>query len=215
MIKHTLPAVAKIIGRIPGDADFAGVVALTKTAKLIQAVVKDEAKKKFNLKNAWVLRGIRITPATKTKIEARVFTLDANIADQDKGGTRSGKEFLIPGKEFKKITGIDPKKKVIPKRFKRKLLLSKTSFPIKKDTGGRKKTKNRARPFEFTSKTGDRFIGVRRRSEANSIGIVYLRKERSIRLRGRKFFEKPADREYDKVFQREYDLAFDKFVKLK
>jgi len=219
MIFHKLPEVAKIIGRIPKDADFAGVVALTKTAKLIQSVVKEQAQKKFNLKNAWVLRGIRITPATKAKIQAEVFTLDKNLSDQDKGATRSSaRAFLIPGKQFKKITGVDPKRKVIPRRFRRKLLLSKTTFPIKIKPGGRKgkkKAKSRARPFEFTAKSGASMIGIRRTSASSPIGVLYLQVHDPINIRGRQFFQIPAGKEYDRAFQKEYDLAFDRFVKLK
>ena len=221
MISHNLPAVVKILGRIPKDVDFAGVVALTRTAKLIQNVVKDEARKRFNLRNNFVLRGVRIIPATRSKVEARVFTDDPNLPVQDEGGVRRRKEFLIPGKRFLSVTGTNPREAIIPRglrppRLFTKKIKFKTARIRKKKPGGKvKRRKTSALPFITKSKkSGIKIIAVRRTTAARPIGVIYIAVKNKVNIKRRPFFEVPADKEYDDRFQEEYDRAFSQFVKL-
>jgi len=211
MIVHNLPELAKVFKRVAEDASFAGAVALTKTAQLGQAEVKKHLEKKFNLKNSWTARGIRITPATKKNLQSEIYTLDDYIAYHDKGAVRSDrKDFLVPGKGFQKVTGIDPKKRVIPKKFKRPAVFKK-QFPIK--VIGGKGSKGKAKPFVLKLRSGKEMIAVRQTSKEKPLDILYYIHKGSIKLKGRRFFEQPTENIYNKKFQEEYDKAFEKYVK--
>ncbi len=211
LISSNLSDTAAALSRLPGDVEFAGVVALTRTGGRIQKVIQAQADVKFDLKNKFTIRSVRLAPATKQKVEARIFTTYEALTVQDEGGKRSNRSvFFIPGKQFEKRTGINPRKKVIRKRFRGSNILN-TSFPIEK-TG---KGKSRAKPFLFQVKSGARLIGLRQSGDSLPLDILYVTVRRAVSIRKRPFFEEPAEGEYDAAFQEEYDKAFDQFVKLR
>ncbi len=204
LISSNLNETAAALSRIPGDVEFAGVVALTRTGKRIQLVIQAQADAKFNLKNKFTIRSVRLSPATKQNIEARIFTTYEALTVQDEGGTRRRGISYIPGRGFERATGIDPKKKVIRKRFKGPNI-GEVSF---------KAGKKRARPFTLKS-GGKEFIAVRQAGASNPLDILYLTVRGSVRIPKREFFEEPGEKEYNEAFEIEYDRAFEQFVKLR
>lgn len=79
---------------------YAAAVALTKTAQDCQRELIRRLPESFTIRSGWVARGIRIRPADKTNLVAKVLDLDAFMALQASGGTKdvgpSGKAMGIP-----------------------------------------------------------------------------------------------------------------------
>lgn len=71
---------------------FALARGLTWTAKDAQGDVRTDLPKHFTLRNTWVSRGIRITPATKARPEAIVGSLEPFMARQETGGIKRSRE---------------------------------------------------------------------------------------------------------------------------
>jgi hypothetical protein len=88
---------------------FALARALTLTAKDAQDDVRAGLAAKFTLRNTWVSRGIRITPATKANPVAIVGSLEPFMAKQETGGDKKarGGHRLTPPKV--KSTSVTPK----------------------------------------------------------------------------------------------------------
>lgn len=204
----TVEQFAKKVTRLPGDMLFAGVVALTRMAKLIQEDLREnQIDKKFIQRNKWIRKGIRITPATKQKQEAEVFTLDAFMALQDTGGTRDDlDEFWIPGKKFREITSVDPKVRVLPKKLRDPRL-----FALQFQTDRGIRSKGKARPFRTQFKSGQKAIVVRPTTSSLPLDVIYLIEER-IKIPKQDFFLEPVEKLYDEKFELVYDKAFDEFV---
>ncbi len=201
----TLPQMAKAFSKVPGEIKFAGIVALTRTAKLIQGEVKEELKETFTLRNTFTARTIKIKPATKQSPEAEVFTTAWFLPTQDIGGRRSG-EFWVPTENLYKRTG-RPKDKVLPKGIRGEKILNK-SFPVERV--GRNAS-GRAKPFRTKTKSGSEVIALRQRSEANPIDILYLITD-SVKIKKQEFFQEPAEEFYTKNFEEQWIKAFNQFV---
>lgn len=207
----TIKQAAERIGGLPKDIMFAGVVALTRMAKVIQQDIKKELPNNFTLRNNWIKRGIRITPATKQKQQSEVFTLDDFLALQDTGGTRRDRaEFWIPGKQFKQVTRVDPRKKVIPKKLRDPRIFA-LQFQVKGGLKGKGKPAKML-PERVRFKSGKQAIVVRRTSKSLPLDVIYLVQEKFIKIPAKEFFQEPAGEAYDEKFQAIYDDAFDQFV---
>jgi len=77
-IKHNIgETIALLNTRFRKQVPFATAKALTKTAQLAQAAVVGEMKKKFDRPTPYTLKSLYIKPATKQKLEARVFLKDS------------------------------------------------------------------------------------------------------------------------------------------
>ena len=198
MLNLTLEQVVKRLKKLPDDIAFAGAVALTRTAKFVQKAVQDEIGEKFTLRNNWTKRGIRITPATKGSLQAEVYSLDYYIPQQDAGAQRRPKsgKFNIPGKHFYGLTGLNPKKKVIPKRLRPNNLVNT-------------KVKGR-KAFAVKFKSGATGIAVG--LENRKLGVLFIQVKEPVHIRGRKIFHEPADDAYDKHISREFDIAWNQYV---
>lgn len=197
-----LKKLARTLAGVPKQADFAVVVALTKTAKDIQKEIKTvELPKQFALKNTHTARGIRITPATKRKIEATVYTMDWYMDDQDEGGIRkplNSDFFWVPTKGFIRATGVDFNKKRIPKKFRPSRLITKTKI-------------NKNKPFMMKSPHGRTVIAVRRDKTRYPLDVLYSQVTEK-KIKKRPFFQMPSGRIYDKKFFGHYSEAYNKFV---
>jgi len=83
----------KRLSALEGRAKFAGAKALTLTAKDAQAGLQAEAGAIFNLRNSWVVKGIRIRAATPATMTATVGSIDKymsrHVFGDDKPPARS------------------------------------------------------------------------------------------------------------------------------
>lgn len=200
------------IAKLPEQMKFAGAVALTRMAKLIQTDIKEkQLPDNFNLKNTWTQRGIRITHATKGTLFSEVWSKDWYMPGQDQGEKRqSSKTIWIPGKDFAGVTGIDPHRKVIPKAFRSQNIFKK-KFPVQPKTG---RGKSNAQPFLVKAKSGAELIMVRSGDSSEKPKVLYVGINKTVNIRGRRFFQEPAQREYDRHFLTLYDEAWSQYVKL-
>jgi hypothetical protein len=91
---------------------FALARALTRTAQDAQGDVRTDLPRRFTIRNTWISRGIRITPASKTKPEAIVGSLEPFMARQETGGpkhARSHRHVAVPVKAKRNKRDIIPK----------------------------------------------------------------------------------------------------------
>ncbi len=214
-ITHNLLEVNKRLADIVKNEEFARVVALTGIAKKIQLVVREQLDEKFDIKRTWVPRQIKIVPATKLKLQSEVFSFEPYLGVQDVGGKRTDRdEYHVPGSDFERMTGINPKKKVIPKRFRvpkgttDTTLIFNQRFKIEAGARG----KNIAKAFRTRLKSGAEVVAVRRTAKPNPLAILWLIVKRPIDIKGTKYFEEEAEGAYDRDFQGLYEIAYDKFV---
>lgn len=74
---------------------YAAAVALTKTAKRIQSRIVEEMSSRFDRPTSMTLKSIMVSPATKTKLEAKVWLKDREI-----GGKQFNSMSQIIGHQF-------------------------------------------------------------------------------------------------------------------
>lgn len=71
---------------------FATALALTRTAKIAQSVVRAELPQHFRIRTGFVAKGIRIRSATKSRLFAEVGSKDRFMKAQALGGTKIAQE---------------------------------------------------------------------------------------------------------------------------
>ncbi len=86
--------IAKAMRRLQSIAEakqfrFSVAKALTTTAAQVQAEVKRNMPSRFTLRRDWIVKGIRMKPASKTRLEASVFSTDKFMGLQEIGGDKS------------------------------------------------------------------------------------------------------------------------------
>ena len=68
---------------------FAAAQALTKTAQDAQEAVRRQLPDRFTIRSNWLSKGIRIIPATPSRLESTVVVKDAFMVQQETGGERT------------------------------------------------------------------------------------------------------------------------------
>lgn len=88
MLKIALNGVNQVreeMEKIQKQIPFASAMALTRTARLVQAEIEREMASVFDRPTKWTLNSLRLFPAKKTKLEAKVWMKD----EADKSGPAS------------------------------------------------------------------------------------------------------------------------------
>lgn len=75
-MKTNFPAMADRLAALGRQGPFVAAVSLTRTAKDVQAAIKDEMRTAFDRPTAYALNGMFLKAATKTNLEARVWVKD-------------------------------------------------------------------------------------------------------------------------------------------
>lgn len=114
-----------LLGLARDEMPFAGARALTWTAQDIQKQVQREMPQRFILRNSFVLKGVRITPAKKVNLESHVYSKDDFMALQETGGAKvpKGKSIAIPTNNV----GTN-KRNIIPKAQRPRRLLERQGY---------------------------------------------------------------------------------------
>lgn len=131
------------LGRLSGKHyRFAVALALTTTGKRVQAEVQRNIPLRFTLRRDWIVKGIRIIPATKDNHEVVIYSRDSKyMTRQELGGDKvameaGGKYIAIP------LSGV--------KRTKSQLI-SQSDLP-----------KNLKNSYVIEASDGRKYIAVRR-----------------------------------------------------
>lgn len=184
--------------KIKGATDgmiFAGVVALTRTAKHAQRAVQDNLPEVFNIRNKWTIQGIRITPATKQNQEAEVYSKDWYMPVHEQGGQRSNpKGFWVPI-GIREALGI-AKKELIPQYARPKNLLK------------RKKGGGKLNLFTFyTTINNTTGIWGRPVDAHYPLRLLYKYQTESIKIPRRRWFWDEVNAAYNRYMDEEYNAA--------
>lgn len=175
---------------------FAGVVALTRTAKHGQRAVQDNLPNVFNIRNKWTIQGIRITPATKQSQEAEVYSKDWYMPIHETGGKRDPKPaFWIPV-GIREAVGLSSLKQPIPQWARpRNLITGRRKIPL---------TNTKAFYQTINETVG---LWARIGNDKNSIRLLYAYTTEPINIPKREWFHKPVAEAYDKYLEIEYNQA--------
>ena len=87
-IRTNAAGVAKALEGAARQMPFATALALTRTAQTAQAEVRARLPDTFEIRNNWISKGIRISPARKASLEASVHTKDRFLSLHLQGGDR-------------------------------------------------------------------------------------------------------------------------------
>jgi hypothetical protein len=175
---------------------FAGVVALTRTAKHAQRAIQDNLPDVMHIRNKWTIQGIRITPATKQNQEAEVYSKDWYMPIHEEGGSRTPKPVMwVPSKNLRLALGLGIRD-MIPKGYTARNILKG------------KKAVHGNRPFYAVMKSHDiRGIFVRTSNSRLPIQLLYQERTDPITIPQRKWFMHVVDEAYDKYLEQEYNTA--------
>lgn len=187
------------LGDLRKAYDFAGVVALSRTA----VKARDEARKaledEFTLRNEYSKRSIQVKTATMQTPEAEVFVRDQYLADQELGATRDAKPEGQPIPiEIYRAAGIDSNR-VIPKSLRRSALARGKA--AKALVSGNK-------PFTARSKNATG-VWVRETKKRLPILPLYFLVEGARKIAKRPWFRKSVEDSRDRFLPDEFEKAID------
>lgn len=195
-------AAAKAIERRANAYYFAGIVALTWTAKDAQEAVRGSILKNFMNKepaSKYTLAGVAISPATLARPTAEVFHRSHYMARHESAGADGGPARRYPAfipVAAREVFGIPPSK-VIPKAMRAKPLLAKKNF--------------RGKPvYRGTSKGGQKGVFYGRGQERR---MLYLIQMKPVRNTPRPWFYGTVQKVYAIKLQSNYEKAVAKAVK--
>ena len=135
-LKQVLPAIQQRMSK--KNFKFAVAKTLTQLAQEAQKQVQREMPTKFTIRRPWIVKGIRIRPAARDRLEAYVYSMDSGgrrgfMTRQEFGGIKTpegGNHIAIP------LKAIQPnKRRLIPDVMKPKALLGGAITRTNKRTG--------------------------------------------------------------------------------
>ena len=103
-------AIADLSNLARKHVPFATARALTAVAYDARDEVREQLPKRFIIRRPWVAKGIGVERATKTDLEANVFSRDRFMALQEEGGVKTEKQVIPIGRMGQKA-----KSQVIPR----------------------------------------------------------------------------------------------------
>ena len=80
------------------NVPFAAALALSSTAYEARDAVRVSLPKRFTIRRPWIIKGIGVERATKSRLQAAVFSRDAFMAEQEEGGLRTGTQIIPVGR---------------------------------------------------------------------------------------------------------------------
>lgn len=80
---------AKLKAMAKKQVPFAISLTLNQLAREVQAEVKNQIPKNFNLRRKWIVNGIRVKSSTKKSLEAAVFSRDKIMNKHEFGGSKT------------------------------------------------------------------------------------------------------------------------------
>lgn len=191
-----LEELPSFVGNVAKEANFAAVVALTRTAQSAQQAVKDRMAAEFILRNRYTQRQVRMKPATKRDPVAAVYlTPEADyMIIHETGGTKRprGNHIAVPTDE------------VWPNR-RRVLPLGKRPRELAKKSTKRK-------PFLMIPKSGARLIVQRVGKERLPVRVLYSL-SRNPEVRKRLQFIETVTENFRGRFSQEFVTAFEEGLK--
>jgi len=208
-IKIKMEDLPSALKDMAGAAEFAGVVALTRTALICRKEAKESMAEKFTMRNKYSPRSVRFTPATIKKKEAEVYVLDPYLAAQEKGLSRPSKPggVNIPG-AIRKAAGV-AEEKVIPRGLRRNALVGRGTRTDQTKKGGKRIRGNL--PF-YSDAFGHGAVYVRKAGGASGWNLLYNIETRPRKTRKRPWYQKVVDLAFDKNIEPQYDIAIDEQI---
>jgi len=213
---------------------FVITLGLNWTAQDIRKELAKNLPKQFHIRNGRVEKGLRITPATRSRPEARVGTADWYMQDQEFGDTRSAtakyagpaeaKGVWIPSLELRRggvIQGLLTRKTLSQQK-------QVAAAAAKHDTAKRSRVGKRVRkgyyadrgdtaykkpkPFIARMKTGKKGVFIRRDRKRTPIVLLYTVQD-SVTVPPSWEFQAQGVRVTDKQYRRNFIKALDQAFK--
>lgn len=213
---------------------FVITLGLNWTAQDIRKELAKNLPKQFHIRNGRVEKGLRITPATRSRPEARVGTADWYMQDQEEGDTRrasdryagpaEAKGVWIPSLELRRggvIQGLLTKKTLSQQK-------QVAAAAAKHDTAKRSRVGKRVRkgyyadrgdaaykkpkPFIARMKTGKKGVFIRRDRKRTPIVLLYTVQD-SVTVPPTWEFQAQGVRVTDKQYRRNFIKALDQAFK--
>lgn len=189
--KQVADALAKYEKQVP----FATALALTRTAQIAKTELEKEMRSVFDRPTRWTLNSLRLFPAKKTKLEARVWM--KNEADKSvpatrwlnpeiEGGPRQDKrsesrlrrkgilpvgKYIVPGKGAKLDSYGNMTKGAITKALSGLSAFSDAGYSANATGSKRSRAKGNAKRY-FVMKRGSMPIGIAERTSRNRMHIL-------------------------------------------
>jgi hypothetical protein len=166
---------------------YATALALTRTVQDAQNEIQQALPRRFIIRNDFLAKGIRIAAAKKTKLEARVFTVDEILRRQIMGGSKGGRGHAV----------------ALPRdvRTNKRGIISRAKRP--------RALREKARHFVAPTRDGERALFRRRTKKRYPLELLYRLQYGLVRITERLDFEDIATR----IFKREFDDNFDESLR--
>ena len=183
---------SNFVGNLDKQYRFAASQTLNQIAFRAQKIIRTNLKQKFNLKNTFVQRSIRVGKSHKNQaeIKAKIYSDYGFIAEHEKGHTRTVSQigvrsFAMPTDDFFIITG-RPKNKKIPKSLTAKGIL-------------RRKVKG-VKPFIISFNSNEAGIMVKPKGSRHNV-LLYWLTNKPMRFKRRDWFEPVIDKTYKRLIR--------------